>query len=120
VPQKIPVIHHGFRCDRGAPFDLPAAWALAADGTVKGRVVDDSGEPVPAAVVQLTRTGEGDGSSRRALSEEDGSFTFTAIDRSSYMASVSRIAFYPVRSLVEISPDAVREVEIRLARSQIC
>jgi hypothetical protein len=121
APQKMPVIHHhGFRCDRGAPFDLPTLWALAPDGTVKGRVIDDDGEPVRAAVVQLTLTDRGESPTRRALSGADGSFTFTAIEPSSFRASVSRLGFYTVQALVEIGPDTARETELRLARSYIC
>lgn len=95
----------------GDPANI-GGW-MAQVGTVIGRVVDDTGEPVAAATVRLIDLGRGE------LSHQNGSFHFERVPAGSYTIAVQRLGYAPAqRSVVVVAGDTTR-LEIGLRPSAI-
>jgi hypothetical protein len=59
-----------------------ALWSQTSSGTISGRILDPSGQPVPGVTLTLTRQGTGD--TRTFTSESAGEFTFSSIQPGTY------------------------------------
>src|SRR5438034_611813 len=75
-----------------------ALLVLLAGDTVSGRVVDQAGSPIPAAVqlVELHRT---------TLAGRDGAFALPEVPAGRYTLVVRHLGFTPVVRAVEVADD---------------
>ena len=84
--------------------------AQDATGTVAGRVVDSaSAQPLANATVSV------EGTERRTLTREDGSFTITAVPVGSHIVRARRIGYGTQGQTVTVATGATVTVEIRLS-----
>lgn len=72
----------------------PSAVAQVTTGTIRGRVVDDAGQP--AAAVQLTATNQETGVSVRTETATDGRYQFSGLLVGPYAVQVRRVGFAPL------------------------
>lgn len=80
------------------------------DGSLSGRVLDENGDPLPHAALNLRET------DFQLISDTDGSFTFRGLCPGTYALQVSFIG-YDTR-MIELSVAGAEDVEIRLHRSE--
>src|ERR1035438_6438234 len=83
------------------------ALAQQTVGTVKGTLADDSGAVIPAANVTLT----GNGATKTAQSQSDGSYTFTGLRPGQYTVSVTFPGFAPFAKPVTRSEEHTSELQ---------
>lgn len=107
VNDKVIVFHSGNGHNSPSDDVLPVMGILA-DGTLKGKIVDDKGEAVPAASVSL---GYGIG----AAASANGEFTITGISPGTYTLRVSAVGFTTYVSEIIIADGQVLELTIDLA-----
>jgi hypothetical protein len=94
---------------------LPAA--LHAQGTVVGRVLDEQGDPVASATVELRAAGDVAG---RTLSDADGRFRFEGVGVGAYRVAAERIGHQPAISPeFRLGAGEERAVELVLGRSPV-
>jgi hypothetical protein len=82
-------------------------------GTLKGAVTDESGAVVPAVNVTVS----GNGTSKSAQTQADGSFTVTGLAPGEYTVQVNVPGFAAFSKTVNIAPGATVEAPIALAIS---
>src|SRR5579872_4105128 len=87
------------------------ATAQQATGTVKGVLADDSGAVIPAANVSLV----GNGATKTAQSQSDGSYTFTGVAPGQYNVTITFPGFAPFTKAVTVSAGGTIQVPIQLA-----
>ncbi|MGH7637619.1 MAG: carboxypeptidase-like regulatory domain-containing protein, partial [Gemmatimonadaceae bacterium] len=88
---------------------LAAAPLSAQTGTITGRVVDSTtSAPLSNAIVSV------EGTARRALSREDGTFTVTAVPAGNQSVRVRRIGYAETTQQVSVSSGGAANVEFRL------
>jgi hypothetical protein len=77
-------------------------------GEIRARVLDDAGAPVVDAQIELNPGG------RRALSEDDGGFSFTQVKAGSYTLQIRRIGYQPQTVKVDVGANATASPAIAL------
>lgn len=65
-----------------------------ATGAIRGRVVNENGQPVQGAAVQIRAIG-GSGPGQMALTDREGEFRVSNLDRATYIVSASMPAYTP-------------------------
>jgi len=90
-----------------------SALAQQTVGTVKGTLSDDSGAVIPAASVSLV----GNGTTKTAQSQSDGSYTFVGIPPGQYTVSVTFPGFAPFSKPVTVTGGGTVQVPVQLAVS---
>ena len=96
-----------------AALAVSSAPAQSTSGAVKGVLTDDSGGVIPAASVSLT----GNGGKRTALTQADGSYTFTGLAPGQYTVQVMYPGFTPFQKVVTVNPGGTVQVPVQLALS---
>jgi hypothetical protein len=91
---------------------FPAEAQAAASGTVRGRVVDPEGKPVPGIVVRLSN--DITGFKADTTSSSDGSYQFFNVPFNPYELHLEANGFQPVRLTVEVRSSMAREVDVTL------
>lgn len=84
-------------------------FLIGQSTTITGRVLDDSGLPIPFASVGIPAAGEG------SLAGEDGSFRLENLSGSRVDLTVSALGFAPLTRSVDLSGKAPVRVEIILS-----
>src|ERR1051326_787987 len=77
-------------------------WCAIAQqtfGTLRGTMTDDSGAVIPAADITLT----GNGSSKTAQTQADGTYSFQGLAPGQYTVQVTFPGFAPVNKTVTIA-----------------
>jgi hypothetical protein len=87
-----------------------AAAQQASTGTVKGVLMDDSGAVIPAASVSLS----GNGVSRTAQSQADGSYSFVGLAPGQYNVTVNFTGFAPFSKMVAVTAGSAAQLPIQL------
>jgi Carboxypeptidase regulatory-like domain len=88
-----------------------AAFGQPATGGVKGTLEDESGAVIPAVNVTLT----GNGTTKTAQSQADGSYSFTGIAPGQYAATVTLPGFQTFNGKVTVAPGATATLPIQLS-----
>lgn len=78
--------------------------------TIRGRIISDQKDPVPFANILL------EGTSRGALSDENGAFEFSGIKPGTYNLRFSSLGFIPSQKSITVSEGQVLEIELILAK----
>lgn len=78
------------------------------DGSIRGRVVDDSGNPVPNASISISGTNVG------TVANSNGEFSISGVKAGTYTIIVSAVGFDPVSSSVTVSDNSVADVSLTL------
>ena len=91
---------------------------VSESGTIQGVVTEDTGDAevfriIPdALIVCVSETGE-----RFTLkSADDGSFRFEGLQAGQHVLAVSQQGFYPARIKVEVEPETVARVDVKLKK----
>jgi hypothetical protein len=79
-------------------------------GVVKGVITDDSGAVIPAASVVLS----GNGISRNAKTQTDGSYSFAGLPPGQYTISVALTGFSPFVRTIAVSAGVTAQLPIQL------
>jgi hypothetical protein len=87
-----------------------AAFGQPATGGVKGTLEDESGAVIPAINVTLT----GNGATKTAQSQADGSYSFTGLAPGQYTATVTLPGFQPFTGKVTVAAGATATLPIQL------
>jgi hypothetical protein len=87
------------------PIDLPPA---PTTGTVKGRIADPEGAPLPGATVRL--------GARSATTGDDGTFTLDDVTPGSVDVLVERPGHEPTQRTLTITAGAEAQLDVTLAR----
>ena len=87
---------------------MPAMSLAQGSGTVTGRVADQSGKPVPRAVVLL------EGTSLSALTDDQGSFRLSPVPAGEQTVVVSFLGFESTRIVVQVEDGKVVRQDIDL------
>ena len=97
-----------------------AAWAQAHPGEINGRVEDDSGQPLPEAIVVLAKVG-GD-LRRETTSSAEGFYQFAQMPGGSYRLEVSATGHLgQAREEIQLGEGASIEVNFRLqSAGELC
>jgi hypothetical protein len=104
---------------RSIGFVLLAALLLAGSlsaqqtGSVRGVLKDDSGAVIPAATVTL----EGNGATKTAQAQADGTYSFVGLAPGQYTVSVHYPGFTPFTKVVTVNAAAVVQVPVQLTIS---
>jgi hypothetical protein len=98
-------------------FALSCAWPMAAAGQEPGRVVGvvraaDTGEPVEGAAVRLAGA---DVVVAETVTGPGGSFALEAIPPGEYVLGVRRIGFAAYSVPLEVGPDGLAPIDVRLS-----
>ena len=96
-----------------AALIVTSAPAQQTVGTIKGTLSDDSGAVIPAAAVSLT----GNGTTKTAQSQADGSYTFVGLAPGQYTVSVAFPGFAPFSKPVTVTGGGTVTVPVQLAVS---
>ena len=88
-----------------------AAFGQPATGGVKGTLEDESGAVIPAVNVTLT----GNGATKTAQSQADGSYSFTGLAPGQYAATVNLPGFQPFNGKVTVASGATATLPIQLS-----
>src|SRR5215831_2007163 len=91
---------------------IGGAWAQSM-GTIHGVMTDNSGAIIPAANVTLT----GNGATKTAQTQADGTYTFTGVTPGQYHVKVTFPGFAPVDQAVTVAAGTNLNVPIQLAVS---
>jgi len=95
-------VHRVFLFSLAVGLLAVAAFGQAGTGSVKGTLEDESGAVVPAITVTLT----GNGATRTAQSQADGSYSFTGLAPGQYTAKVNLPGFQPYTGTVHVTAGA--------------
>ena len=90
-----------------------AAFAQATGGTLRGVVTDNSGAVVPAATVSLT----GNGLTRSARTQADGSYVFSGLPAGQFTVRLTYPGFAAFEKAVAVSSPGVLQFPIQLQLS---
>ncbi len=94
-------------------FGPAGMQAQTYTGVINGLITDPSGAPVAGASVKLSNTGTGE--VRTAISAEDGRYTFSQLNPSTYSLQVEKIGFRQyVGSDISVNASQMREVNVAL------
>jgi Flp pilus assembly protein TadD len=103
-----------FSCLAGAL--LAASWLSAAEAqldlsTVRGQVVDDKGQPLPAVAVELEFKGESRQKIvKKATTDKKGSYIWSGLKPGQWQLSFSKDGFKTVRTETYLSGGGVSEI----------
>src|SRR5215471_5233307 len=90
----------------------------AINGTIRGRVVDPGGAPIPDAAVEATNPDTG--FARSFQTSEDGYFVFPNLPLGSWTVSVTKQGFETLRQTgIVLNAGTQAEIEARLAVGQV-
>ncbi|RCH55863.1 SusC/RagA family protein [Mucilaginibacter hurinus] len=78
---------------------LSAIAGFAQTGSISGRVVDETQQPVPGASVSV------EGTTRGAATDNDGNYTITGLADGSYTVRVQFIGYAPATTQVKVAGD---------------
>ena len=92
---------------------ISSAPAQQTTGTVKGTLSDDSGAVIPAASVSLV----GNGSTKKAQTQADGSYTFVGVAPGQYTVNVVFPGFTSVAKAVTVTGGATIQVPLAMSIS---
>jgi hypothetical protein len=92
---------------------VPGAPAQQNMGTVRGTLADDSGAVIPAASVSLV----GNGTTRKAQTQADGSYVFVGVQPGQYSVNVNFPGFTPVAKPVTVTAGGTVQVPLALSIS---
>src|SRR5271157_3469110 len=92
---------------------ISSAPAQQSTGTVKGTLTDDSGAVIPAASVTLV----GNGSTKKAQTHADGSYTFVGVAPGQYTLNVNFPGFGPASKAVTVAGGGTVQVPVQLSIS---
>ena len=107
----LPTLGEAVRVGEGETHDS-LNLVLHRGSTVRGRVVDGTGDPVPRASVRLRRGSGGDGGAiRSTIADARGEFLISGLESGAVLFTVRKEAFVDSHETVEI---AAREVEVEL------
>lgn len=95
-------------------FAIPGVFAFPdeAGGSVKGKITTSDGTPATGVSIVIT------GSTKAAVTDEDGSFIITNIQPGEYTLQISLVGFAPVTKNVTVSQRKTAEIAVQLAASQ--
>ena len=96
-----------------AALIVTSASAQQTVGTIKGTLSDDSGAVIPAAAVSLT----GNGTTKTAQSQADGSYTFVGLAPGQYTVSVTFPGFAPFSKPVTVTGGGTVTVPVQMVVS---
>jgi hypothetical protein len=96
-----------------AALIVTSAPAQQTVGTVKGTLSDDSGAVIPAAAVSII----GNGTTKTAQSQADGSYTFVGLAPGQYTVSVAFPGFAPFSKPVTVTGGGTVTVPVQLVVS---
>src|SRR5436305_6693800 len=96
-----------------AALAMGTALAQPGTGTVKGTLADDSGAVIPAATVTLT----GNGATKTAQSQADGSYTFVGLAPGQYTINVNFPGFTTIAKPVTVSAGGTVQAPLQLSIS---
>ena len=96
-----------------AALMVMSTWAQPNTGTVKGTLADDSGAVIPAATVSL----QGNGATRTAQTQADGSYSFAGVAPGQYTVSINFPGFTPVSKPVTVTAGGTVQVPLALSIS---
>jgi protocatechuate 3,4-dioxygenase beta subunit len=123
APYAIRVSHPGYateiaeaRLDRPAPPSR--SFHLGPEITLRGRVVDISGTPVPGVEVRALRNPEDVIEVSAAQTGDDGQFLLTGLESRRYVLAASRFGWLPASVRTAVAAGGPR-VTIRLARTGV-
>ena len=96
-----------------------AALAMTQAPSISGRVVDDSGEPLPGVVV--TASAETGGDARRATSGRDGRYQFETLTDGTYRVDFALAGFNLTRrNHVRVRAQASADADATLSVRPVC
>ena len=84
--------------------------AQPAGGTVRGVLTDDSGAVIPSAPVSIS----GGGTSKTAITQSDGTYSFPGLAAGQYTLSVSFPGFTSFSKAVTVNPGATVQMPVQL------
>ncbi|HWK04726.1 MAG TPA: TonB-dependent receptor [Puia sp.] len=108
VGNKIIVFQADDLTGNPAAGDLTAALTVLADGTVKGRITNDKGEPIVGASVLLV------GADKGAAAGIGGEFTLAGVKPGKYKIQVSAIGFQNIVRDITVGDNQVLELNFQL------
>ncbi|MGC4037057.1 MAG: TonB-dependent receptor [Chitinophagaceae bacterium] len=88
--------------------DAIVTKAASVDGTIKGKVLNEKGEPVAGASILLV------GADKGTAADVSGNFTLSAVKAGKYTVQVSAIGYQNVSRSVTIADDQVMELAFTL------
>jgi TonB-linked SusC/RagA family outer membrane protein len=97
-----------FQKDKEMPVSVTAAITHEQDGSIKGKITNEKGEPVLGASVELV------GQHKGAAANNLGEFTIAALKPGKYTLHVSGIGFETIVQEVTISDNQVLELSFQL------
>ncbi|MEP7258348.1 MAG: SusC/RagA family TonB-linked outer membrane protein, partial [Flavitalea sp.] len=89
------------------PVTIIKADALTADGSIKGKISDDKGEPVAGATIMI-------GAGRSLSASATGEFTITGLRPGVYQLKISAVGFTAFTQAVTIADGSIVEVSVSL------
>jgi hypothetical protein len=123
APYAVRISHPGYATEiTEARLDKPVpairSFRLGAESTLRGRVVDTTGAPVPRVAVRASRGPEDVIEISAAQTGEDGQFVITGLESRRYVLSASRFGWLPasVRTVVAVGSP---RVTIHLTRTGV-
>lgn len=94
-------------------FLSPMALQAGIYGTLKGTVVDEKGEPVVGATVQIKGAGKG------AITNRDGQYTIMNIRPGEWEVTATYIGYQEQIFSIELSADQILEYDINLSMNSV-
>ena len=92
---------------------ISSAPAQSNTGTVKGVLADDSGAVIPAATVTLV----GNGATKSAQTQSDGSYTFVGVAPGQYTVNVNFPGFTSIAKPVTVNAGGTLQVPLQMSIS---
>jgi len=96
-----------------AALTVFSAPAQPTTGTLRGVLTDNSGGVIPAATISLT----GNGGTKTARTQGDGSYTFIGLAPGQYTVQVTYPGFAPFQKVVTVNTGSTIQVPIQLVVS---
>ena len=98
---------------------VAAQPARAQSGTLAGTVTLGDSQPLPFALLRLTRTGS-DSAARERVSDAAGKFWFGRLDAGDYRLQLLRVGYRPVLSdVVHVAAGATARLDFRASSSPV-
>lgn len=124
VPYALRISHPGHateiaevRLERTVP--LVRSFRLGPESTLRGRVVDGTGIPVPRVDVRALRGPEDLIEVSAALTGEDGQFQISGLESRRYILAVSRFGWLPASVRAVVSAGATPRLTIHMVRTGV-
>lgn len=102
------------RCILSFIFLLIFSFALHAQSTITGTILDQNGSPIPGATVQLLDTQRG------AITDTDGFFIFQKLEQPEYQLQISYVGYQTlIEKVVLKNATTIVEISLQTADYQI-